>query len=51
MDVGEDVGLLVRPFILGAEVVGYFEGPPVGSPVGRLVVGRTVGCADGCSVG
>lgn len=45
------VGPLVWPLRVGLDVVGYFEGAALGTPVGRLDVGRTVGCEDGCVEG
>ena len=42
-DDGINVGLFVSPGFVGADVVGVFEGRPVGSEVGALLVGLTVG--------
>lgn len=49
--MGRLVGGLVSLSLVGAEVVGYFEGPAVGELVGLLEVGVTVGCPEGCTVG
>jgi len=46
MDVGNR-----SPLPVGTEVVGNFDGPPVGLEVGLLVVGLAVGCVDGCDDG
>ena len=41
----------MSPLFEGAVVLGAFEGRALGTPVGRLDVGRTVGCVDGCVLG
>jgi len=42
-EVGWWLGLLVSPFLVGSDVVGYFEGEDVGKNVGLLLVGEIVG--------
>lgn len=41
----------MSPLLDGAVVLGALEGRALGAPVGRLEVGRTVGCVDGCVLG
>jgi len=43
IDVGCILGGFVSPFFVGSVVVGYFDGEEVGTNVGTLVVGLTVG--------
>jgi hypothetical protein len=49
--VGSSDGGKVKPSTVGADVVGNFDGAPVGSAVGRLELGRVVGCDVGCLEG
>ena len=54
-DVGEPEGGFVSPLLVGADVIGAFEGLAEGTSEGELVkgiiVGAPVGCPVGCVVG
>ncbi len=51
VEVGMELGAFVSCAAIGKDVVGYFDGNPLGSLVGTLLVGLEVGWVVGCSEG